>query len=468
MAPPPTLLYPVLSHLPQLRELRLKSIRAEMIPRILQNLPNLHTLDTEYLLSNTFHPPAAPTVHFPALKNLTVRTSSVDTTGPKGLWNWILDILPHPGLETFTLNMFTVSGHAVVPGSFIMDMAARQGDTLLEFSVGDAVLGLEELEGLCIDVKGLEKIKGKVICKDTTEITKAIESAKNLRVLQMQVQWLSSCKVEPDVILPKIDTKSKARLAIMPAYDPINTLADRSTADVKDETKTIPRRKSAHFYPSHVQTRTYAIPGGRFSPPRSAHPHSYPYTLPSIKYLKLDANLEPPRRHERYQTDIFYKSPGSPYPPSLTTSAVSPETPTWDVSPQTPGWETRPINQWDCSQRATEIETSAVVAVISPAADVVYPTWGTPRTPKWAVKPRFGKRDAREMMLRFKGSKLREVAVWPHRYVGRWVLAKNQKPKSEDDEMDVSEDDGNWKMPVKEEQLRFVVKEEPTQEKWHT
>lgn len=144
---PPTILVSVLSQVPLLQELRLRGAPSAAIPTLLGYLPNLVTLDTEFLGSGIYRSSNMPLPH---LRNLTVRTSSIDTTGPQKLWTWILQLLPYQSLESFTLNAFAVQGHTVVPRGFIMDLASLQKTTLREFVVNMTQLTLEDIKYLCL------------------------------------------------------------------------------------------------------------------------------------------------------------------------------------------------------------------------------------------------------------------------------------------------------------------------------
>ncbi|KAF9047720.1 hypothetical protein BJ165DRAFT_1323347, partial [Panaeolus papilionaceus] len=148
---PPTEL---LSHLPLLRDLRLKGAPAGSIQTILSYLPNLQSLDTEYLLLGSGSgfgrwnsTPQKP--ELPALKHLTVRTSVVSS---QKLWSWIGDLVPGEGLETFRLHALRFTGttpgtvsDSDVPRHFIVDLARLHGSTLREFNVGEATLSLEDI-----------------------------------------------------------------------------------------------------------------------------------------------------------------------------------------------------------------------------------------------------------------------------------------------------------------------------------
>lgn len=163
----------MLSQLPLLKDLRLKGAPAAAILTILTFLPNLQSLDTEYLpsgsrsyrpryrqLSNNesdddLPPPPPPC---PVLRHLTVRTSSMDNLGPQNLWAWIRDIVPLTGLETFRLHAFSINGRTGIPRMFVLDLAAIHGNTLKHFLVVEAQLTLQDIECLCVKFPKLETL----------------------------------------------------------------------------------------------------------------------------------------------------------------------------------------------------------------------------------------------------------------------------------------------------------------------
>ncbi|KAF8875032.1 hypothetical protein BD779DRAFT_1613471 [Infundibulicybe gibba] len=181
---PPTILITVLAHLPLLKDLRLKGAPASSIPTILAFLPNLFRWTRITCLLGHL-------VLAPALRRLTVRTSSMDTLGPQKLWGWIQDLTPKPGLEEFKLHAFTINmGHTSVPRMFILDMAMVHGATLKHFMVGEAQLTLGDVECLCIKFRKLETIVCSIASPDVGSIANAIKDAENLRTLKLQVQWI--------------------------------------------------------------------------------------------------------------------------------------------------------------------------------------------------------------------------------------------------------------------------------------
>ncbi|KAJ6497524.1 hypothetical protein C8R45DRAFT_822497, partial [Mycena sanguinolenta] len=192
---PNTLLLSVFSQLPLLQDIRLKGAPLNAIPKILTLLPNLRSLDTEYLTSGPSKLLAANPEEMAALRHLTVRTSSIDIMGPLKLWAWIITILPRPGLETLKLHAFTLHmGHTRIPRAFILDLAILQADTLKHLIAGDAELSLPDIECLCYKFPKLETLECLVVAPDVDTIAAAIGKATNLRTLRLQVHWIRTDK----------------------------------------------------------------------------------------------------------------------------------------------------------------------------------------------------------------------------------------------------------------------------------
>jgi len=162
---PSTILIAVLSQLPKLKDLRLKGAPAIAIPTIITYLLHLRSLDTDYPGAHTArvvrHSPEAllsPPPR-PVLRSLTVRTSSMDSLGPHNFFQWVRELVPNPGLETFKLHAFTFRlGHTSIPRMFIIDLARVHGDTLKHFMVGEAQLTLKDIECLCSMFPKLESL----------------------------------------------------------------------------------------------------------------------------------------------------------------------------------------------------------------------------------------------------------------------------------------------------------------------
>ena len=154
---PASILVAVLSHLPNLRALRLKGAPSAAILEMLTFLPHLVALDTDYF-------GAAPVVSryddVPAgdLRELTVRTSSVQVHGFPQLWPWIRRLTPRPSLESFTLNAFSTQGDTLIPRGFLLDMASTHRDTLKHFTADSTQLTMKDIECLCTVFPALETL----------------------------------------------------------------------------------------------------------------------------------------------------------------------------------------------------------------------------------------------------------------------------------------------------------------------
>jgi hypothetical protein len=202
---PLTILVSVISQLPLLQNLYLKGASPSAVLTIFTLLPHLHTLDTEFLNSGAgyiwprgwhFRLPAPgfqaplttdPSQNLPALptlRNLTVRTSSIDTLGPNKLFPWIRALVVNPGLESLRLLTFTTNGYTDIPRSFILDMARVHGDItpsldsvlpktqgqtsqpnrsenfkgLRKWIVGQAQMTLSDIECVCKSFPELEEL----------------------------------------------------------------------------------------------------------------------------------------------------------------------------------------------------------------------------------------------------------------------------------------------------------------------
>ncbi|KAI0785795.1 hypothetical protein C8Q75DRAFT_774574 [Abortiporus biennis] len=187
---PATILVSVLSQLPNLQSLRLKGAPSNSIPEILSTLPKLVALDTEYFgsglsINRYSDEPIA------ALKELTVRTSSVDAQGPQHLWSWIRRLIPYPSLESLTLNTFSTQGDFQMPRMFILDLAKTHQNTLKQFTIDTVLLTLEDLQCLCTKFPLLEALSCSIAwCRDTDHIKEIIAHARNLRRMKLHVNWV--------------------------------------------------------------------------------------------------------------------------------------------------------------------------------------------------------------------------------------------------------------------------------------
>ncbi|KIY53052.1 hypothetical protein FISHEDRAFT_63477 [Fistulina hepatica ATCC 64428] len=181
---PPTLIITTISHLPLLQSLRIKGVPSGTMFEILTLLPQLHSLDTEYYHS-TCRRRSVPYI-LPTLRNLTVRTSSLDTV-QQTLWRWILEIVPHPGLDSLTLNT-----ESIIPRMFILDLAAVHRKSLKYFSVTGPHMSLMDLECVCYKFPELESVMCPVASPDIDSIFSAVSRARNLRSLKLDVSWASA------------------------------------------------------------------------------------------------------------------------------------------------------------------------------------------------------------------------------------------------------------------------------------
>ncbi|CAL1711748.1 unnamed protein product [Somion occarium] len=176
-----------LSHLPGLKTLRLKGAPSNSIPEILSVLPNLVSLDTEYLGAGRIFNDDQPAA---SLRELTVRTSSVDLQGPPNLWPWIASLIPRPSLETLKLHTFSTQGDMSMPRMFLLDLAKTHKHTLKHFNVNSVQLTLQDIECLCTMFPNLETVSCSLAwCKDHNDIKNAIANGHNLRSLQLSVHW---------------------------------------------------------------------------------------------------------------------------------------------------------------------------------------------------------------------------------------------------------------------------------------
>lgn len=189
---PSTVLIIVLSQLPKLKDLRLKGAPAIAIPTILSYLLHLQSLDTEYPGAHTalMRRPSPSAILSPqprpVLRNLTVRTSSMDN-----FFQWVRELVPNPGLETFKLHAFTVGlGLTNIPRMFIINLARVHENTLKHFIVGEAQLTLKDIECLCSMFPKLESLVCAVDSPDIGSIKDVVASAKNLQTLRLHVQWI--------------------------------------------------------------------------------------------------------------------------------------------------------------------------------------------------------------------------------------------------------------------------------------
>ncbi|KAJ8490148.1 hypothetical protein ONZ51_g2474 [Trametes cubensis] len=174
-----------LSHLPRLRALRLKGAPSAAILEILTFLPQLETLDTEYFGAALTRYDDVPAAN---LRHLTVRTSSVHIQGFQQLWPWIRRLTPRPSLESFTLNAFSTQGEALVPRSFILDMAATHKDTLKRFKADSTQMTLKDIECMCTVFPNLESLSCTTMWSpESAPYEEAVQKANKLRELRLNL-----------------------------------------------------------------------------------------------------------------------------------------------------------------------------------------------------------------------------------------------------------------------------------------
>ncbi|PCH35694.1 hypothetical protein WOLCODRAFT_140028 [Wolfiporia cocos MD-104 SS10] len=187
---PASILVSVISHLPQLTSLRLKGAPTSAILEILTYLPRLVTLDTEYFGTRTSRYADVPAA---ALRDLTVRTSSVDLQGPQQLWAWIRRLLPRPSLESLTFNAFSTQGETTIPRTFFLELAQTQRETFKHLHADSALLTLEDVECICTVFPALESLSCSIaICQHPGEIENAISNGHNLREIKLNTTWVLS------------------------------------------------------------------------------------------------------------------------------------------------------------------------------------------------------------------------------------------------------------------------------------
>lgn len=82
----------------------------------------------------------------------------MDVLGLDKMWDWIRELVPNPGLETFRLHAFTTMGQTSIPPPFILNLAVIHRDTLKHFMVGDAQLSLIDIGSLGFRFPKLETL----------------------------------------------------------------------------------------------------------------------------------------------------------------------------------------------------------------------------------------------------------------------------------------------------------------------
>jgi hypothetical protein len=150
--------------LPHLRILRLRGVPGSALPELLTWLPDLNTLDAEYIGSGISKMPTRP---LPVLRDLTIRTMSMQIDGPQQLWSWICGLVAHPqAVDSFNLSTFSVQGRISIPGRFILNIAQLHGRTLRVWRAETAQMTLEDVRYICTMFSALEEL---VCCVASTD-----------------------------------------------------------------------------------------------------------------------------------------------------------------------------------------------------------------------------------------------------------------------------------------------------------
>ena len=108
-----------------LRSLRLDAPTSSILD-VLASLPHLTTLDVRYRTSGATN--ALSGSPLTRLQHLTIH---VIQDGAAGLWEWVLNLVPHPNsLQTLTVHNRVPRGEAIVPSSFVRRLAQMHGDSV--------------------------------------------------------------------------------------------------------------------------------------------------------------------------------------------------------------------------------------------------------------------------------------------------------------------------------------------------
>jgi len=118
----------------------------------------------------------------------------MDGLGAHDFFQWVQELVPNPGLETFKLHAFAStfrSEHTNIPMSrFIINLGRVHGNTLKHFIVNEAQLTLRDIECLCSMFPELESLVCAVASPDIQSIKDAVAGVKHLQTLRLQVQWI--------------------------------------------------------------------------------------------------------------------------------------------------------------------------------------------------------------------------------------------------------------------------------------
>ncbi|KAF8648511.1 hypothetical protein AX16_006217 [Volvariella volvacea WC 439] len=474
----------LLSQLPGLRSLRLKGVQSHAIPQILAYLPELESLDIDCVLPSwpscpqlstslpslasrpgciyppPLSPPASPVAsparrslsppavsintpfaqhhhahQLPKLRHLTIRTSTVPHTGPNYLWQWIIDLIPSPGLESFTMHtyMLYTGSYLNVPRGFIEDLAKMHAGSLRDVIFEEAELKLEDMGFLCKKFARLESLKCVVSSPDIASLASAISPAKKLQSLKLRVQW-----TPPPPSLPPIFPASSPSCSSPPSP---KSPSPRSTS---------PESASRRIQ-LHVPTSIDA-PG-----------------LPNTMRMHMESQMQ--------MQD--FKSPSS-----NNNGLISPN---WSSSV---GANLGSVRDLDLRSRVTRSQAGISNANITKSSA----TTGAPASPDSGLAltlaqgatatavtrshmhayafnpPVFTKQDAEKMMLRSEDSALRTIAIGTKLFTGKWVLRPPWEfttppptPPPTSTTFSVSSSTA-----AATTRLKFVVEETLTSDGWHT
>ncbi|KAH8827878.1 hypothetical protein DL96DRAFT_1709196 [Flagelloscypha sp. PMI_526] len=192
-----TFCYPcteLIAQLPHLQDLRLKGASALAIPTIVSFLPDLQSLDAEfiqgvqYLRSRQSGSPQTPpsSGNHPRLTSLTVRTSMDALLFSQALWTWIKDLVPRPGLEALKICTYRMSmSHPIVPRMFLLEMILLHGDSLKHLALDNALLTLDDIECVCSNFTVLESLECAICLEDFLSFVGAMKNARTLRKLHL-------------------------------------------------------------------------------------------------------------------------------------------------------------------------------------------------------------------------------------------------------------------------------------------
>ena len=145
-------LVPILSGLVNLKHLRLKGAPSTSILLVLTALPNLRSLDTEFI------PPLQSSESegaMPSLEHLIIR---VRVSRTDGLWEWIRRLAPKPSLASVGLSTFSAVGGMKLPREILTFLAEVHGSTLRSIQLDHLQILLPDIQYLCDRIPNLEEL----------------------------------------------------------------------------------------------------------------------------------------------------------------------------------------------------------------------------------------------------------------------------------------------------------------------